>query len=176
MKKHNNNPWAAQAGYLLAAYYETLAATYDPLKDTTQRFARLEAKKILEGIVKDSTTKTEGWVNSYNLLQQINKTEISFEVEKVNVPGQPFRALVKYKAATAVNFKLIKATEELKNRLRQGQDDKYWSLLTAAPSVRNWNQPLPATNDLQQHSVEVKIDALPVGEYILLATSGSLKK
>ncbi len=40
-----------------------------------------------------------------------------------------------------------------------------------ATALKTWQQPLPATGDLQQHSVEIKIDALPVGEYILLASS-----
>ena len=37
--------------------------------------------------------------------------------------------------------------------------------------IRNWEQALPATNDYQTHTVEIKIDELPVGEYILLAAS-----
>ena len=37
--------------------------------------------------------------------------------------------------------------------------------------VQSWQQSLPATNDLQQHSAEIKMDALPAGEYILLAST-----
>jgi hypothetical protein len=88
----------------------------------------------------------------------------------VNVPGKPFRALVNYKALTSLNFKLIKATQVLKNRMQRGQDAQYWSLLGKEEPVRSWSQALPQTGDLQEHSVEVKLDALPVGEYILMAT------
>ena len=39
------------------------------------------------------------------------------------------------------------------------------------PPVRTWHQALPATADLQEHSIEIKIEALPIGEYILLASA-----
>ena len=43
--------------------------------------------------------------------------------------------------------------------------------MVAQKYIRKWAQPLPATDDYLSHSVEIKIDALPVGEYILLTSS-----
>ncbi len=168
------NPSAtAQAAYLIALQHEQSGTQYHPLKDTAFRYERLKAAAILEAIVKDSSVKGEGWTNSYNLLQQINKPAFSFELEKVAVPGKPFRSLVKYKNTAQLYFKIIKATNELKETLKEGQENQYWSLLQQATPIKSWNQNLPATNDLQQHAVEIKIDALPVGEYILLASNES---
>jgi hypothetical protein len=171
-KKYTIAREASQAWYLLASYYENLANRYQPLNDTSHRYARIQAKEILEKIVRDSANYkgTEGWANSYNLLNEITKPQFSFELEKVNVPGQPFRSLIKYRNLPALNFRLIKADENLKQLLQNSYDEKYWTALLKAPPVKNWQQTLPATNDLQQHSVETKIDALPVGEYILLAS------
>ena len=167
--QYGSQPVAAQARYLLAAYHEQLASRYEPLKDTAYRYERVKAKALLESVVKDSAVKSEGWANSYNLLQVINSRSFSFEVEKVNVPGQPFRALVRYKNTPSLHLRLIKGDKALKDLLQQGGDDKYWNALLGAKPLRSWTQSLPATNDLQHHSVEVKVDALPVGEYILLA-------
>jgi hypothetical protein len=50
-------------------------------------------------------------------------------------------------------------------------DEKKWNELLRATTIKRWQQPLPKTDDLQQHSVEIKIDALPIGAYILLASS-----
>ena len=50
-------------------------------------------------------------------------------------------------------------------------DEKYWPAIIAAKPIRSWEQSLPATNDLQQHSAEIKIDALPAGEYLLVAST-----
>jgi hypothetical protein len=168
--QYGSQPAATQAWYLLAVYHEELASRYEPIKDTAYRYERVKAKEILERVVKDSTIKSEGWANSYNLLQEINRRAFSFEVEKVNVPGQPFRALVRYKDIPVLNLRLIKGDKALKDLLLQGGDNKYWNALLSAKPLRSWTQHLPATGDLQQHSVEIKVDALPVGEYILLAS------
>jgi hypothetical protein len=169
-EKFGSIPAAAQAWYLLGAHHEELAQQYDPLKDTAYRYERVKARDILERVVRDSSVKSEGWVNSYNLLREINRKTFSFEVEKVNVPGQPFRALVRYKNIPSLHLRLVKASGSLKEQLREGRDDKYWNELTSARPIHSWTQSLPATEDLQQHSVEIKINALPVGEYILLAS------
>jgi hypothetical protein len=90
----------SQASYLLATFYNEQGAQYDPLKDSTHRYDIVKAREILENVVKDSAVKNEGWTNSYNLLQEILHTSFSFEVEKVNLPLQPFRSLVEYKNIT----------------------------------------------------------------------------
>jgi uncharacterized protein YfaS (alpha-2-macroglobulin family) len=55
-------------------------------------------------------------------------------------------------------------------QLRDRYDDSYWKELTMLKSIRNWSQTLPSTNDYQKHSAEIKVDGLPVGEYLLLAS------
>jgi hypothetical protein len=167
---YSNHPAVAQAQFLLAAYYENLATRYEPLKDTTYRFDRVKAKEILEKVVRDSSIKNEGWANSYNLLKGINQPYFSFEVEKVNIPGQPFRALVKYKNIASLYFRIVKADASLKDGLKYHTDEKYWNNLTSAAQLKAWQQTLPQTGDWQQHSTEVKIEELPAGEYILLAS------
>jgi len=37
--------------------------------------------------------------------------------------------------------------------------------------VQAFVQQLPVTNDYQNHSTEIKIDALPVGEYVILTSN-----
>ena len=104
-------------------------------------------------------------------VNQINSQHLQFSVEKVNVPDQPFRALVNYRNFNRLYLRLIKADENLKKQLEDQYGDKYWSSIIAAKPIRSWEQALPATNDLQQHTAEIKIDALPAGEYLLVAAT-----
>ena len=168
--KYGNIPAAAQAWYLLAAWYEQKATEYKPYGDTTQRFARIKAKEIAEKITlqKDSS---EGKINAFNLLIGLNSRSFRFEVEKVNIPGLPFRVLIKYRNVNNLSFRIIKADEILKKQLENQYDDKYWPTIIASAPTRSWQQTLPVTNDLQEHSTEVKIDGLTSGEYILVASS-----
>lgn len=169
--QYENMPAAAQAWYLMADYYNEQADEYKPHGDTTHRYARLKAKEICEKVLlqKDSS---EGRINCYNLLHQIQKESLQFSLEKVNIPGQSFRALVEYRNFNNLHLRIIKPDDNLKKQLEDPYGEKYWSSILAAKPIRSWEQPLPETADLQQHSTEIKIDALPVGEYLILAGTG----
>ncbi|MET0636461.1 MAG: MG2 domain-containing protein [Chitinophagaceae bacterium] len=169
--QYENLPAASQAWYLVAAYHEKNAATYSPTGDTTHRYDRIKARTILEKILsqKDSS---EGKVNAFNLLNNLNQSTLSFDLEKINLPDQPFRSLVSYRNIAGINLRLVKATALLKTKLKDIYNGESWQAILAAPAIRIWQQPLPLTNDLQEHHAEIKIDALPAGEYILIAGNG----
>lgn len=166
-KKYGSLPAASMASYLIAAYYESKASSYTPYGDSTYRLARIKAKEYLDGIVaqKDSS---EGKSYAINLLSNILRSSLTFNVEKANLPGKPFRTLVQYRNLNTLHLRLIKSTDKIKESLNEGN---MWKTILAAPSIREWKQNLPATQDLQQHSVEIKIDALPAGDYMLIATN-----
>lgn len=173
--KYGNLPAAAQAAFLIAQEHSIDANSYTPFGDTTHRFSNIKAKAILDRILsqKDSS---EGKINSYNLLNTITRKEFRFSVEKVNSPDQPFRTWVQYRNIDMLSLRLIRPDEKLKEKLVNYHDEETWKLLLAANPIRNWQQHLPATNDYQQHSVEIKIDALPPGEYVLLAATDNFSK
>ena len=109
-----NIPSASQASYLIAGQYNEDADTYQPYGDTTHRYDRVRAKEICEKVLaqKDSS---EGKINCYNLLNEINKKDLQFSVEKVNIPGQPFRAFIPYKNFNQLYLRLVKADQSLRN-------------------------------------------------------------
>ncbi|MGC4036780.1 MAG: hypothetical protein QM764_12545 [Chitinophagaceae bacterium] len=101
-----------QVWYLLADYHENLAAQYEPYGDTTKRYERTVAKQICERVIKSNASfTTEGSVNCYNLLQQINQQNLVFTIEKVNIPNQPFRSLVSYKNIDKLFFASSRQTK-----------------------------------------------------------------
>jgi hypothetical protein len=169
-KKYGDNPAAAQAWYLTANGYNEKGNEYKPYGDSTHRMSKLIAKEICERVLKQKDS-SEGKINCYNLLNRITKKEMKFSLEKINIPGLPFRSLVEYRNIKEVFLRIIKADEKLKKELENRNEDKYWPTLIKAMSLKAWQQALPVTNDLQQHLAEIKIDALPPGEYILLAGS-----
>ena len=165
--KYQNEPAAAQAWYLQAEQYSSKASQYTPLTDTNNRFANLQAKQICEKVIlqKDSS---EGKANCQNLLNQILHKELSMQLEKVNVPGQPFRTLINYRNFSKLYFRIIK-TKQSANEGNQWEDG-YWNKLIQLSSFKTFQQSLPETNDYINHSAEIKVDSLPVGEYALLAS------
>jgi TonB-dependent SusC/RagA subfamily outer membrane receptor len=156
--------------YQIALLHEARAAQYDPLKDSTHRFELLVAKDICERIIgrRDSS---EGKSNCETLLRRILHKEINLETEKVNVPGLPFRTLVTYKNVQQVHFRILKMSRTTKESLAETWDENYWKSLVKLSAIKTFAQQLPATGDYQRHRVEINIDALPVGEYALLAST-----
>jgi hypothetical protein len=106
--KYGDLPAASQAWFLLAQYYDQKAATYKPYGDSTHRLDRIKAKEICERVLlqKDSS---EGKINCFNLLTNINQKTLQFNLEKVNLPNQPFRSFVQYKNFRRTEWRKILA-------------------------------------------------------------------
>lgn len=168
--KYEQIPAGTQAWYLIAAWYVAQAGKYDPAKNDSNRYAYIQAKEICDKVIA-RTGKSEGKTNCQNLLREIQRQELNLQTEKVNVPGQPFRTLVSYRNFTQLYVRLVKTDRKLREDLGNNQyQDAYWKKLLQLPVMKTFSQTLPDTKDYQKHSAEIKVDALPVGEYALIAS------
>ncbi len=167
-----NNAASAQAMYLIAQeIYNRASQVKAGFDSSSEKYSIKQSKKIADAVVK-LFPESEGGINAKNLLNQILHKELNLTSEKVNVPGEPFRTLVTYKNINATNFRIIQVTPEFKNLIEIDSDnDKLWNKLISQPSIRSWKQALPLPDDYKTHSTEVKLDALPVGDYALLASA-----
>ena len=78
---------------------------------------------------------------------------------------------MQFKNIKSLYYRIIPVTEDMENFKTRNRTENYWNLLVAQKPLKEINQPLPLLNDLRSHSVEIKIDALPAGQYILLASA-----
>ncbi len=177
LNQYNYQPMVAQAGYLLAKDYADFAATYDFTKHKTDDSSnpRWYYKKALELCNRFISQKenSEGRVHCGNLAIQIQQKNIELSIEKVNIPNQPFRSLVTYKNTARLWFRIIKINRDPNDEqeLNNYWEEKYWTKITALAPVHHFDYNMPATDDYQQHKAEIKIPALPTGNYILLASA-----
>ena len=170
-QKYSDNPTSAQASFMIAQEMYNIASQASQQKDSTNKYSVRQAKEMLDAIVKKFPA-SEGGVNAKNLLNQILHPQINLTTEKVNVPGLPFRTLVTYKNFKTIYFRLIELTPQLKKEATKNYDnEKVFQILTTTKTLKNWRQDLPIADDYLSHSVEVKVDALPVGEYVLLGSA-----
>jgi uncharacterized protein YfaS (alpha-2-macroglobulin family) len=114
--------------------------------------------------------KSEGAVNAQNLLNQINATSLSVQTEQVNIPDENIKALVAYKNVSTIFLKLYRVPFK-NNRYEYTSEDSLLNNIQKLQPLRAWQQSLPDTSDLEQHSTEIKIDALPKGNYVLVTSS-----
>ena len=169
-QKYADNPLAAQATFLIAQNIYSKAIIAHQNHDSASGYTIVKAKEILDNI-ENKFPKSEGGINAQNLLKTILHPSLNLTTEKINVPQQPFRTLVNYQNFNTVYFRIISLTPELKKSLQKESDnDKLFQKLVSLKNIKTWKQDLPKTNDYFSHSVEVKIDALPVGEYVLIGS------
>ncbi|MFT3846848.1 MAG: alpha-2-macroglobulin family protein [Lacibacter sp.] len=176
IKQYKDVPAAAQASFLLAQDYATFAATYDFKKhksndEQNPRYYYQKAMAICREVMAQKEN-SEGKVNCSNLVNNIGQTDISITSEKVNIPGKPFRSLLNYRNTTKAFFRIVKmdkkAFDDMQNIRWQ---DEFWKKILAAPALKNFSYNLAASEDYQKHSAEIKVDALPEGTYLLVAST-----
>jgi len=168
--KYGDLPAASQAWFLQAEIHAENARTYQALTNERHRFEWIKAKVICDRLIsqKDST---EGKINALNLLNEINTKSIFVHLETVNLPGKPFRALVTFKNTTKLYFRIAKSNDDINIAAGDVEQDKLWPILLALPVVKTFEQEFPDTKDYQLHATEIKIDPLPVGTYVLIAST-----
>lgn len=167
--KFKSEPAITGAIYQLANWYDEKGNRYDPIGDTTNRYAKVRAKALCEQAIAFNV-KNEGTANAKNLLNNILRAEIDVKAEQVNTTGEPFRALLRYKNAGTVYVRVVKYGRGI-NQVEDATDDEFWKRIVALPVIKTYSYNLPATGDYQSHRVEIKIDGLPVGEYGILVSS-----
>ncbi len=178
ISRHQKYPAIAQAHYLLASYYYSLKppAEYEGDEITGDDESNNANANNLKEAIDICNTVTETWpgsegaANCINLRNNILRKSLGLETEKVNIPGEVFRTLVKYRNVNNIYFRVAKITKEQKAGLQNNYNEGYWKKLTAFPVMRGWEQALPVADDYREHSAEVKVGALPAGEYVLIAS------
>ena len=167
--RYGDEPAAAQAWYLQAAFYAARAGRYDPIEDTAHRYDYLPAKAICEKVLTEKDSSV-GKVNCAQLLQQIRRVELTVQTEKVNIPGQPFRSMLTWRNFSRLYGRLIRLDSSSHLPVFQAADEKYWEDLVRLPVLNSFSRTLPETGDYQTHRTEIKMDPLPAGAYALLVS------
>ncbi len=168
-EKYPSNQAAAQAMYLRAKIYYSKGLDFNPFTKTDNQYEIKRAKELCEAAIKNFP-KSEGGISAQNLLNQIMQPSLSLETEKVNVPGQPFRTLVKYKNTKTIFFRIIKTSREDINKTDRRDYEKIWQTYTALTPTKSWSVAMPDPHDYQQHAAEIKVDAADKGIYLILAS------
>jgi len=168
-QKYTNNPAIAQAMFLRGSIYYSRGQEFEPFTKTQNQLEIKRAKALFE-IIYARFPKSEGGINAKNAIGQIEQPALHVETEKVNVPLQPFRSLVKYKNIKTLYLRVIKTSREEIKKLDNSNYEKLWKAYTEMKPVKSWSINLPDLQDFQEHAIEIKIDGLPVGMYFILAS------
>lgn len=172
---YSTNNVATQAWFYIAKYHSDAAEKYKPFTDTANRFEYQTAINIIDARLNINKDSCEGNNNMRALKKYILQKKLSSKVEAVNVPNQPFRMLLNFKNVDTLFYRIVKLN--YKNSMNEDDDDysfdsRFWKKTISQKGIRNTLQILPNANDYQEHSTEIKIDALPAGNYAIIGSTG----
>ena len=159
----------------IAQYYLEKGQGYTAGQSEENRWALKKAKTIAEEVLAKEPTN---YLASYfkSIITTAQNRNLSIEIETVTPAQQAQRFLIKYRNLTSIYCKIVKIDrkkmEDLQNDYNEREDKlkKYLQSLAEKP-VATFDYDLPTDEgDMQGHSVEGKIDALPFGTYAVLVS------
>jgi hypothetical protein len=174
-KKFISHPISTRVTYLIAQTYREKASLYKPLQSDDHKWDNKKAFEIAETGMK-RFKDSDGAIQCENLQEDILTKSISASMEENNVPQEFFRSLVQYKNFADLHYRIIKTNhEEIRAQRKKWEKDyqvdreqKFIEYFVTKVPVKSGKFILPDDHDYQQHSIEVKLDALPEGEYMVL--------
>ncbi len=145
--------------------------------DTTRRLDRHRAAALARDLIARFPNTVPGQA-ARPLLDDLLRTSVTVDVEEATAPATPFRARVTFQNVKTVYYKILKITPDEVRKFVQFDDyqndprrDKWFAALQNRPLVAQEQVSLPDDGDLHRHSVEIPVKGLPLGHYLLLASS-----
>ncbi|QJW92094.1 alpha-2-macroglobulin [Spirosoma taeanense] len=186
MTRYKNQTAEAIYGYQLAYFMASDNRLFQRVEepfalgsaDTAQtRWNRKQAADICRDLIK-RYPKTLPGQQAAQLLNRLLQPTYSLQIEPVNAPGQPFRALVTYQNIGQIRYRILRQSIQAltAEQNQSGTEDQRKQI------IKNWlrqlaiaegSVTLPNDGDLYQHSVEMPLAGLPVGQYVLLTTDST---
>lgn len=168
-KNYPDQAATSQAMYLRAEMMQSKGLEADRQKDDKLKYRIRDAHSLCKEAIQ-KFPGSEGAAHSLNLLNQIEKPDLNLQTEKVNIPGEAFRALVTYKNVPKIYLRLFSTNQKDADDFDNAQNDESWKKSTLQKAMKSWEVQLPDPGDFRQHAVEIKIDGLPSGMYVLMAS------
>ncbi|CCH56660.1 UPF0192 protein [Fibrisoma limi BUZ 3] len=175
--RYAGQPAEATYAYALAQSLVSLTDPYQLRTDegdtvSAKKWHRKQAADICRDLIK-RFPKTRAAAEADELLTQLLRPECTLTVEEVNAPKTPFRALLTYQNVKQVRYRIIRlstsewqATRQFAGEMNQRKQKlQQW---LKRPSIVEKTVVPPDDGDLNNHSVEIPIEGLPLGQYLVL--------
>ncbi len=158
-----NNP-TLQSVYMIASYYNEVANRFGwNTADSVYKAKRITALNYIDQYLPKDTVKSAGWYNLQVLRERITKPKVeTIMIENINVPNEPILALLKFYNMSKVYAKVIALPGNKRPSIPEGD-----SLIKIGKPLQQFAVDLPKLINYQSYTTEIKIDPLPVGQYLL---------
>lgn len=171
-KKFSSDPSGADAGYKAAREYSRTGGLYNPLVSDEHKWDKKKAFDKCTAII-NKFPDSDAAVNCKNLKDQLSRQNIQLTTGSVNLPEKPFLSLAQYRNISQLWFKIIQLdyNEERNFRTEYNNSRELVQKYNSYPALKTWSQNIPGDGDMQDHKAELPLPSLPLGYYVILASS-----
>lgn len=169
-QKYKDHPSVAEIKYHEASYYEQKGNQYQPKTREEYQWELKHAWEIANEVIQKHPG-TYGAQQCLALMNRIESRYLRFNTEQVILPEKPTLMYFSYKNIKEVFIKIVRITDKELLQFRLNGDDETLAMLNNKPTVYSKVAQLPTLGDFQTHGVEVMIDALPLGNYIVMVSN-----
>lgn len=168
-EKHKSQEGWAEIQYHIAYYYfQKSANSIEQITDKNKDHRKTAYDICAAAIAK--YPESYGAKMCQSLQNQITNKQLSINTEIVNLRNAPFLTSVRYQNVDQLHFKLIAFDEKKEKKLNKVDYHERITYLNSLKSMRDWSEKLPDDGRYNPHRVELKIDALAPGLYLLMAS------
>jgi len=167
IEDYAENPIVAEAYHQKAQFYYQKSDEIDPETGKTKVKNWAMAHEICEEAI-EKYPDSFGAKECKRLIVTIESKSLSFQMEQVNLPNEPLLINIRHANLETAYFKLLEMDEEDVKKFNRMNYEEQLKKLNKQKTVRKWSAKLPQEGDYRQHTVETKIDALPLGTYVLM--------
>ncbi|PKP21868.1 MAG: hypothetical protein CVU05_05860 [Bacteroidetes bacterium HGW-Bacteroidetes-21] len=170
---YKNDPVYTEILYSLGTLYYQMGQSYVPEVNTKYKKHIIKALALAEEGI-SAFPSSEGAINCQALKNVILSKSFDFITEKHSLPNKPILARVNYKNVDSLYFRIIKI-DWMKDwkKTRNLYDSTLIAYYLKLIPVKTFAIALPDSNDYQSYSTEIEIPAMPIGNYLILASHKS---
>ncbi|MEL6636451.1 MAG: alpha-2-macroglobulin family protein [Bacteroidota bacterium] len=151
----------------VATVYVELAQNYQAGPEAEGRDAYLRAYDYCRRGI-ERFPKSFGADQCRAIESQILQKSLRMQSEEVNLPERDFPVLLSYRNVQQVWLRIVPLSDSDWDKYQDRSYGEQLPFLRKLPAQKTWSIDLPNPQDYHQHSVEVKVDGLPVGRYAIL--------
>ncbi|WP_045112993.1 alpha-2-macroglobulin family protein [Microscilla marina] len=168
-------PISTEVTYAIANIYYQQGRSHNPLRLDKKKWKLKTAIEICDKAIA-RFPKSRGAQQCKNLKIRIFSKSVSLQTERVNVPEQPFRVSIQYKNTDQMHWRVYKVDLDWLQKTYLACNPKshaqacFLEATYQLTPLHSWSTKLPDDKDYQMHRLETKVPALPLGNYMLVAS------
>lgn len=171
---------STRVSYEIAQVYFQRGLTYKPAQSNMHKWELKKAFEYCEETIKRFPT-SEGAQDCKSLQSSIAEKSFTFKTEETNLPNRNFKLLCTYKNVGNIYLRIYPTNSKELSEI-QSETDNYYKKYKEYKSysevfidyfkkkrfLKAWQTNLPIDGDMQSHSVELPVESLTLGDYVII--------